>query len=396
MTASLVPERGYPPATAGLVVVWGLLASAPFGGMTWQVLHHLAGFRRLGYDVWYVEESDSVYAPSSLDYARDLSGNVRFLHEQMSAIGLADRWLFRALDQDGEWLGHGDSTTAERLHRTADAVVNLCGTRWIDEADAPPNVLYLETDPGDRQIYVAEGNREVTRQLQAYPRLFTYGENVGGPEFSVPTAPLQWRPTRPPVIPEWWATAEPPRSAGFTTISQWKTIASKETGWAGRTFEWRKDHLFKRFLDLPARTTVALELALRHVGDDQPLLEEHGWAVRDSAALDPPEAYRRYIRESAGEFTIAKDQYTQLRTGWFSDRSACYLAAGRPVVTQSTGFESHVPTGDGLFAFTTIDEAAGALDAIAGDYAHHSEAATEIAREYFATDRLLPDLLASD
>lgn len=395
--ARLVPGRGYPAADQGLIVVWGLLASTPFGGMTWQVLHHLAGFRRLGFDVWYVEDADALQHPDDLSYPAAADANVAFLAEQMAAIGLGDRWLFRAAGLDPHWHGNGGEDAVRRLHAGADAVFNLCGVKWVDESqEPPPNLVYLETDPGEVQITVAEGGDYRLRQLRLHRRLYTYGLNVGGPDFPVPLGGVSWSPTLPPVVVDWWSDFGPPRTPAFTTISQWKAIEKHELRWGDHTFEWRKDVLFEALLDLPRRTSVPLELALRHVGADRERLEQHGWSVQDASRLDPPARYRDYIRSSAGELTVAKDQYTKLRTGWFSDRSACYLAAGRPVVTQSTGFTSHLPTGEGLFSFDDVDGAAAALEEIAADYPRHAASALEIAREHFAHDRVLPGLLAAD
>lgn len=396
-TSALVLGRGYPAADQGVVVVWGLLAATPFGGMTWQVLQHLAGFRRLGFDVWYVEDADELQDPADLSYPHSTEANVAFLARQMASIGLADRWLFRAAGLEDCWHGNGGREQVRRLHRSADAVFNLCGVKWIDESSEPPaNLVYLETDPGEVQITVAEGGDYRLRQLQLHQRRYTYGLNVGRREFPVPLAGVTWAPTLPPVVLDWWAGSGPPRSPAFTTVSQWKAIPKHALSWDGQHFEWRKDVLFEAVIDLPRRTSVPLELALRHVGGDRSRLEHHGWSVHDASLLDPPDRYRDYIRGSSGEFTVAKDQYTRLRTGWFSDRSACYLAAGRPVVTQATGFEAHLPTGEGLFSFDDTATAAAALEAIAGDYARHAAAAHEIAREHFAYDRVLPGLLDRD
>jgi len=394
--SSLVPEGGYPEPRQGLVVVWGLLASSPFGGMTWQVLHHVAGFRRLGFEVWYVEDADTLNDPVDLSYALQADRNIAFLAEQMASIGLGDRWLFRASYLDPTWHGNGDIEAVRRLHRDADAVFNLCGVKWAKASDEllPTNLVYLETDPGAVQVGVAEGQELRLQHLQRHQRLYTYGLNVGGSDFPVPVAPLTWLHTVPPVITDWWDFGGPPRDPAFTTISQWKAIPGHALAWQGQAFEWRKDILFEAVIDLPSRTSVPLELALRHAGQDQARLERHGWRVRDASRLDRPADYREYIRGSAGEFTISKDQYTKLRTGWFSDRSVCYLAGGRPVVTQATGFESHLPTGEGLFAFHHTEGAAAALEEVAADYPRHAAAAREMAREHFAYDRVLPGLLA--
>lgn len=398
MTASLVPRGGYPPATRGRIVLWGLLASAPFGGMTWQVLHYLGGFRRLGYDVWYVEDADVLFDPTTLDYAYTPEANLRYLAEQMDAVGLADRWLFRIKHLDPRWYGNGDGTTVSQVQQSADAVYNLCGSRaaysWVD--DLPPNLFYLETDPGDMQAHVAHGDPDATTTLQRHRRRYTYGVNVGTPRFAIPTGDMTWLPTRPPVVLDWW-DGGPPRDRTFTTVTQWNAGLKPSFEWDGLEIEWRKDVHFEAVIDLPARSPIPLELALRGASPQaQQHLAAHGWGLYPADRLDAPDTYRDYIRGSAGEFTISKDQYTKLNSAWFSDRTVCYLAAGRPVVTHATGFEEHLPVGEGLFAFTTADDAAAALEMIASDYPRHAAAAREIAREHFAHDRVLPSLLAEE
>ncbi|HZT95771.1 MAG TPA: hypothetical protein VFB34_02930 [Chloroflexota bacterium] len=360
--------------------------------MAWQVLHYLGGFRRLGFDVWYVEDADVLYRPGTLEYAPAVDENVRFLAAQMSRLGLSDRWLFRTKHLAPEWYGNGGAVKVARLQREADAVINLCGNKWV--SDARPNLLYLETDPGEIQIHVANGNQDYLRLLERHRWLYTYGVNIGTPRSPIPVGPLDWHPTRPPVILDWWRTDSPPASGRFTTVAQWHRPVKPPLQWHEHRFEWRKDHLFERVIDLPTRTSMPLELALRSATDrDRDRLRKQGWIVSDARRLDPPVEYRGFVQGSAGEFTIAKDQYTRLRTGWFSDRSVCYLAAGRPVVTQATGFEYHIPTGEGLFAFDDTEAAANALEAIADHYQRHAQAALELAREYFAVDRVLPGLI---
>jgi hypothetical protein len=180
----------------------------------------------------------------------------------------------------------------------------------------------------------------------------------------------------------------------FTTIANWRQPERAMT-LNGETYHWSKHHEFLKFIDLPQRTTQEFELALSSYDQaDQELLERYGWKVR--AALDfslDPERYRDFILASRGEWTVAKDQNVRLRSGWFSDRAASYLAAGRPVVTQETGFTNVLPTGEGLFGFSTMDESVAAIEAINADYDHHSRVAHEVARELFSYDVVLPKVL---
>ena len=390
-------ESRYPPARKGTVVVWGLLASFPFGGMVWQVLHYLAGLRRLGFDVWYVEDSGiPLLDPSTLARTADHAGNVAFLARNMEAIGLGDRWIFRPPGSAETCLGARDPAGLESLYRETDVVINLCGSQWLKEEHRGAGaIVYLQTDPVQDQVRLAQGDPGLSAEFERYDYLFTYGENLGRPGCPVPDGGFRWLPTRPPVIPEWWDSTEAPGAGSrLTTITNWKH-EGKDITWEGHRYRWRKDVQFRRFSSLPAHSPIPLELAVERIRDDDVAeFEEKGWRIVSARALSDPDEYRRYIQDSKGEFTIAKEQYVLPRTGWFSDRSVCYLAAGRPVVTQDTGFGDFVPTGEGLFAFQTQDQAIQAIQDIARDYARHSSVSREIARAYFGTGPVLSDMMS--
>jgi hypothetical protein len=384
-----------PPARRGVVVLWGLLASFPFGGMTWQVLHHIAGLRRLGFDVWYVEDSDRpVYSATSYLITEDCRENIAYLAHYMEAIGLKDRWIFRE-PGSRRCSGARDAAGLRRLYGEADAVLNLCGAQEPrPEHDAIRRLAYLQTDPVADQVAVANGDTARIRDLDRYDQLFTYGENLGAPDCLAPTDGYRWIATRPPVCVDWWEGAGPPaEGAALTTIAKW-THTGKDVSWRGETWHWSKDYEFSEFLDVAGRSRLPLELAVSSITDGElQRLRDHGWrTIPSSTAKDPP-AYRDYIRRSLGEFTVAKEQYVRPRSGWFSDRSVCYLAAGRPVVMQATGFEKYVPVGQGLLAFTNADEAVAAIESVAADYERHARAAHEIARRHFAAEVVLDDVM---
>jgi hypothetical protein len=375
------------------VIVWGLLGRYPYGGVTWQVLHHLAGLKALGYDVWYVEDSQSrVYSPTTHWKTMEYAENVAFVRRWMEWLGLGERWAFRPPGSTDEVIG----LTRERLsalYAEADVVINLCGAQEVraPEHDGIRHLLYLQTDPVEEQVRVAQGDAKVIARLDAHDVHFAYAENFGAADCEVPLERYAWRTTRPPVVRSWWhANGDRPRMV-LSTVANWKHDG-KDVAWRGETWHWSKDREFRRIVDLPARSSLPLELALGSIDDDDiSLVTAAGWNVVDSIA--EPDEYRSYIRNSAGELTVAKEQYVRPRSGWFSDRSACYLAAGRPVVTQDTGFGTSIPTGEGLFAFSTMDEAAAAIEAIATDYERHAEAALEISREYFDARRVLRRML---
>jgi hypothetical protein len=387
----------YPPITRGTVVVWGMLASFPFGGMTWQALHYLVGLRKLGFDVWYVEDTDSeLLEPDTFEWqAEAYAVNVAYLSKYMNQIGLGERWIFRPPGSQDTYSGTGRQESLAKLYEQADAVINLCGYHAVrPEHHAINCLIYLQTDPMVDQVKVAEQDAEKIEQLDAYSYLFTYGENLGRSDCLVPVERYQWYATRPPVYLDWWATdCSLAPEAALTTISNWKHW-DNDIVWQGEHYYWRKDREFRRFIDLPVQSPLALELALEGIDEaEQAELESHGWRIISSRTLSSPIAYRNYICNSLGEFTVTKDQYVRTRTGWFSDRSVCYLAAGRPVITQETGFSQFLPTGKGLFAFNTIDDILNAIDTIKSDYAGNCRAAQEIAAEYFAAEKVIGHLM---
>jgi hypothetical protein len=368
----------------------------PFGGMTWQVIHHLVALRRLGFDVWYVEDSDRrVLHPNTLNPVSVYEDNVTYGVKQLKRIGMESKWIFRSGSRQSEIFGSGDERTLEQLYLEADAVFNLCGARFIRPVDRQIGCLVLlQTDPVATQIYVANGIEWWIDQFDGYHYLYTYGENIGSPGCPIPAERHSWRPTRPPICIDFWQTDYHPTSGRLlTTIANLKDLG-KDVEWEGEVYYWRKDLEFKKFRNLPHKSPLPLEIALEgatpSVRED---MVRRGWRVISAKQLSDPDAYRSYIRNSAGEFTVAKDQNVRLKSGWFSDRSGCYLAAGRPVVTQDTGFGDVLPTGRGLFSYSTIDQALTALEAIAIDPVGHSNAAREIAREYFTAERVLSDIL---
>jgi hypothetical protein len=386
----------YPPATRGVVVVWGLLAHSPFGGMTWQVLHHLAGLRSLGFEVWYVEDSDRYLLdiPGN-GFSREYDANVEYMQRHLDQIGLGDRWVFRPPCQYDVAIGARDVAGLHRLYRDADVVLNVCGAQeLLPFHDDIPCLAYLETDPVADQVAVASGDAERIGVLSRYQHLFTYGTNLGSQDCKVPDDGFQWHPTVPPVVTAWWETdGPPPDGSALTTIVNWSK-GGQDVVWNGEVWRWSKERSFARYLNLARRTRVDMEVAVRGLDEtvrDQ--LIEGGWRVRRSRELDDPSRYRTYIRDSIGEFSAAKEQYVLPRSGWFSDRTVCYLAAGRPVIVEDTGFRLAPDGQGGLHTFRGAEDALEAIEAVADDYDRQSEAARELAREQFEAERVLADIM---
>jgi hypothetical protein len=394
------------------LVIMGILGRTPLAGVSWQVLHFLEGFRRLGHDVYYIEDTGGwAYSPlqkthdDESEYASNCQYAVSYVAKLMSSFGLQDRWAYRSRVDD-RFFGLSQ-TQVSRLFENADALVNLTGsTQLFEEHTRVPVRIYLETDPVTRQIEVVHGDREAIDLLEAHTHYFTYGENFGAPDCSVPLTRFNYHPTRQPIVLDWWThdarlasepNDQPNVPARFTTIAKWRQ-PGKDIEWNGETYSWSKHVEFLKFIDLPRRSEQEFELALAWEDEKDeeaiPQLTSHGWRVIDAISLSLNIApYREYILGSRGEFTVAKDQNIRLRSGWFSDRSACYLAAGKPVVTQDTAFGNILPTGRGLFAFQSMQDILTAIDTIESDYEQHSRAAREIAEEYFAAEKVLGSLM---
>lgn len=375
------------------IVVLHLAGRYPLGGIGWQAIHYVLGLTRLGHDVYYVEDSGAhPYDPRVKSVVGSAAYSVAFLAEVMGRFGLADRWSY----VDAVTSAH-HGLSRERLSdlfRDADALFNVCGaTQLTEEHLRCPIRVYVETDPVFEQIRVAEGDRQAILALEDHTHHFTYGENLGQPDSPIPLEKFAWRPTRPPVIPDLWSTPTDPAAERFTTIATWKN-AGKDIHFRGETYVWSKHLNFLRVMDLPSRTRQALEMALE-VEDPamRDLLARNGWGLQEAFQVSRDlTTYQRYIHQSRGEFTVSKDLVARTRSGWFSDRSVCYLAAGKPVVTQETGFGKYVPAGVGLLAFEGVEEAAAAIDEVNRDYERHSREARRIALEYFGSDQVLGQL----
>jgi glycosyltransferase involved in cell wall biosynthesis len=377
------------------IVVLGMMAKTPVPGVIWQTLHYLLGLRRLGFEPIYVEAH--ARTPSMLmqrprdDGAERAAG---FIRDVLARYDLDGSWAYHALhDDDGRCLGMSEQQLM-RTYRDADLILNLHGgTEPRPELTAGGRLVYLETDPVAPQIELHDGVQATADFLAAHIAHFSFAENLGTPACSLPASDrFCFLPTRQPVALDLWQGRSQDASPHITTIANWRQHW-RDIRYLGERYSWSKDVEWQRFLDLPARTGATFELALSgYEPDDRERLERHGWAVRDALDLDM-DAYRAYIACSAAEFTVAKDQNVRFATGWFSDRSATYLAAGRPVVTQDTGFGQVLPTGEGLFAVRDLDGAVAAVEAIRSDPRRHERAAGEIAREFFDAERVLGQLL---
>jgi GT2 family glycosyltransferase len=329
--------------------------------------------------------------------AEDGSAHVAaYLERVLRRWGLPDgRWAYHALHTDNRVYGLAEREL-RRLYRDAALILNLhAGTTPLPEHSEPGRLVLVDTDPVGLQVDVYNGDKEVVEFLELHSALFTWGENFYRPDCGVPMDErFLFRPTRMPLLLERWRSDAGPGET-FTTIGNWEQWHSERT-LDGELYTWSKHHEFLKFLELPKLTEQRFELALSSADEGvQAMLRDRGWKVREGLSVSrDTDSYRDYIAGSRGEFTVAKDQNVRLRSGWFSDRSASYLACSRPVVTQDTGFGSALPTGEGLFAFSTAEDVVAAVDEINRDYERHSRAARDIAYAYFDSDRVLGLMLA--
>jgi hypothetical protein len=380
--------------------------------MAWMHMQITAGLRRLGHDVYYYEVTSGwPYDPTRGTRTCDSTYAVPYLAHVADGFGLGDRWAYRRSYLDNAWFGLG-AAAAEELLAQADLALNVTGATRVRTREGLKvgRLVYLGTDPVYHELAFANGDADTRRLVEEHDDFVTYGENVGTRGCPIPPLPRLTSRTRQPVLLDRWEGG-PPSKEEFTTVCNWKQ-EGRDIEYQGDTYYWSKDREFLKFIDLPGRISQPVELAMgladaqtiRPLGETVPAtgldadarwtLESNGWRLVDAHAFTTdPWAYRDYIRASRGEFTVAKDQNVRLRSGWFSERSACYLAAGRPVITQDTGFGRVLPTGEGLFAFKTMQDILEAFDAVNSDYERHRRAAREIAEEYFKAEKVLARLL---
>lgn len=378
----------------GTIVVLHLAFRYPFAGVVWQLLHHLIGFRQLGFEVFYLEDHWSyVYDPLKVSAVADSGPNLRLVAEALARYGFGDRWGF--LDPaSGNYLGLSIERCRELL-RDADAVINLCGaTKAREEHQTCRRLVYLETDPGPFEVSLAQGEDWAVHAARSHHDFFTYAYNIGAPDCTLPTGGIKWHRTRPPVLLDLWHEGVgPAEPAMFTTVGTW-TNKGNDVEINGEKYWWSKHVNFRQVLEVAGKAGQPIELATDlDSGPDYKRAIAGGFTIRPVIPMTLDlDGYRDYIGSSRGEFTVAKDLYARTRSGWFSDRTATYLAAGRPVVTQYTGFEKYLPTGTGLLGFNNPDEAVDAIAQINSDYRRHAKAARELAVEYFDAAKLLGEI----
>jgi glycosyltransferase involved in cell wall biosynthesis len=376
------------------IVVAGFAVGFPLGGQVWMMLHYLAGLTRLGHEVLFLEDTSNWAYPFDpvLGYPTSDSSRGRAVVTTLFARhGLAGRFAYVSQIEDRHY--GLDRAELDRYLASADFFLNISGVLPLREEyfQAPVKAI-IDTDPVFTQVKVASD--AWTRDYYGlHDVCFTYGCNLPGGSTEVPLSGIDWKPLLPPVVLDLWPRGEGVGS-GFTTIGTWDP-RDRDVEVAGRKLSWKKNVKYEAMIGLPARVPQArLELTMSGMADDQARFAAAGWHVKNALDVSrDPEAYRDYIRGSMAEFTIAKDQNVVLGSGWFSDRTATYLAAGRPAVVEDTGYGRYLPVGQGLFPFADADGAVAAIEAVRADPARAGKAARAIAEAHFDSDIVLTGLL---
>ena len=373
------------------IIVSGLMAQYPLGGVTWDYLQYVLGLARLGHDVYYLEDTGLwPFNPLEGGISEGCSFNVAYLSTVMSRFGLGERWAYRFPHQS-QWFGIPERER-EMLITTADLLINVSSSlQNLAEYRKVKRLVYVDTDPVFTQIKLANEQADFRKQVDMHDVCFSYGECLSETGFATGH---RWYPMRKPIVLSEWESSLPPRDV-FTTVMNWTSY--KNVTYKGKSYG-QKDVEFMKYLDLPGMVApLVLEMAIgsgKTRRAPRELLIHKGWKVVDPLRVcHDLDSYRQYIQLSKAEWTVAKNGYVEGQSGWFSGRSACYLAAGRPIVVQDTGFASVIPTGEGVLTFKTLEESAAAMKEVNGHYQLHAKAARDIAEEYFDSGKVLSRLI---
>jgi hypothetical protein len=375
------------------IILGGVLSRYPLvPGSVWHRLHYLLGLRKLGHDVYFVEEVDESWCVDAAGRKCPFEHSVNrsLFRGILEPFGLLERAC--QIYQRGEATFGLSVRELTAIAREADLLLNMSG--HVKSELILDNVrrrAYEDHDPVYTQLWCADYGKDLN--FAAHDVFFTRGTNIGTPFSPIPDCGLPWHPILPPVVPEYWPVQPPAAGATFTTIASWG-------GYSDLQFrgEWycSKYPEFQRFANLPREVNVPLDVVMKRRPEDEAsrnMLRDGGWRVAEGNEVSDLAAYQAFIARSRGEIGIAKHAYVKGRSGWFSERAAHYLVSGRPVLHQSTGFEQHLPTGCGLISFSNVDEAAAGIDSINRDYARHCGAARELAAEYLDYRKVLPAVL---
>jgi hypothetical protein len=400
------------------IVVTGLIGQHyTLAGVTWDYIQYVIGLKNLGHEVYYLEDSGEW--PYNLDggpygddwVARDCSKNINYLDYIFRKFDLGPVWAYR-FPLNGKWYGLPDEKR-RKIIKEADLVINVSGTLEKPEEYITKKKIYIDSDPAFTQVKMLLGDQEFSSRVAAHEIHFSFGEKVNE---AFPDTGYVWRPTRSPIVVDLW-TNDIESNGHYSTIMNWTSYKPLKYK---KHIYGQKDREFVKFVDLPAQVhqtkfVIALSETVHEnwqsvltnsteqdiaesdifvFQSPSSLLKHHGWqVVSPRKKCGNHESYRSYIQQSRGEWSVAKSGYVISQSGWFSCRSSCYLASGRPVVVQDTGLAGLYPLGEGLFAFNSLNSAVEAIQSIESDYSSHATRARELAEAYFNSDKVLKDLI---
>lgn len=371
------------------IILAGTIGRSGLGGQAWASLQYLLGFRALGHDVYYLEDcGDTTYVWDweKKEWNYELDYPAAYVNACLAPFGLGDRWIYRTdAGSRGLQLEHFLDVCG-----SADLLIMRAVPLWVwrAEYECPQRRAFIDVDPGFTQIAIANGDKGIANGVARCEKHFTVGQRIGFDDCPIPNAGGPWLKTLPPVfLPEWPIANSV--ATHFTSVMRWQGF--REASHGGKSFGQR-DKEFPKFIELANLTSQKFRIAL--MGTKSENLTQHGWEVAPGEIISrTPDLYRDFIRHSRGEFSVPKHGYVETRGGWFSDRSVCYLASGRPVLIEDTGLSDWLPVGNGLITFRDIASAKAAIEEINGDYECHRQAARELAEKYFATEQVLPAFL---
>ena len=368
----------------------GYIVRGPLGGLAWHHLQYVLGLARLGHEIYFFENSDdypSCYNPATNSMQTDPSYGLAFASDTFTALGLPDNWAYYDAHA-GQWLGPAAHRALE-ICASADLLLNISGVNplrgWFERVQVR---VLIDTDPVFLQVRHLQ-NERARKNAAQHTVFLSFGENIGGIA-ALPDDGFPWVPTRQPIVLDSWPVTQGPKDGKFTTVMQWESYAPAQYG--GRIYGM-KSMSFDPYRDLPSKAPASFELA---IGNPPPDLADRGWSLRNPLEVTKdPWTYQSFIIQSKAEFSVAKHGYVASHSGWFSERSACYLACGRPVLVQDTGFSQWLPTGRGVIAYSTPDQALEGVEEINSQYLRHCASAREIAETYFDSENVLNQLLAA-
>jgi hypothetical protein len=363
----------------------------PLGGNLSWALQHILGLKDLGHDVYFVEKwvyEDSCYDAGQKVMSNDCTYGLKVVGDLFKRYGLEGKWCFV---QKGE-IYHGLSRKEiEEVFRTADVYIDFgANNAWAEEALSSASRVWIDGDPGFTQFRLSN-NLAQGIPVPAFDYYYTNGKNVGRDGNVIPTAGIKWRHFYSPVVTRLFDVQVPPRRAVFSTVMNWQSF--EPIRFNGVTYG-HKDIEFAKIMELPRLAKFPMEVAVSGNNVPHKQLAANGWTVKNGHDVTISfDSFQHYLYAAKAEFSICKNVYVATRSGWFSDKSVAYLASARPVILQDTGFIEHLPTGEGLLAFSTLEEAKDAIENVSRDYRQHAKKAREIAIEYFESKKALQQLL---